>query len=507
VSHKLLRWLSALFLGVAAGAAVAAIAALSLPWQLMLAAAAAATLSLLLPPVRRLASLGVYFVTMNVASLMGVVKGTCGRVSGTWATPRQAAGRSLPAAYPLRMFLLAAAALVAVPAALMEPAASLTWLFWASAALLVYVYAGYPLLLLLLRRVARRPVTRAAIEPSICVFVAANDEQAVIAEKIRNSLALDYPAGKLEVVVASDGSVDGTNEIVRSFADPRVRLIAYPVRRGKIAAINDGVQTVTSEILVFSDANTLLHRDALRALVRSLADPTVGVVSGDVVLMGKRADLAASEDLYYRYERGLQALESEIGSMIGVDGALYAIRRELFEPPPPDTILDDLAIPMAAVRAGYRTVFEPDALAFEQGSRSAWEEFSRKSRIVAGAVQFLRRPRGFVPAPPQVVLSLVSHKVLRWLSPAFALAALVACAAVVAAGGSTFYAIALAAQLVFLAAGLAGCVPSVRRRRVIAIAHYLCLVHSAAAVGFVRGLLGLQPTTWRRFPRTPLAAS
>jgi cellulose synthase/poly-beta-1,6-N-acetylglucosamine synthase-like glycosyltransferase len=367
----------------------------------------------------------------------------------------------------------------------------------------VYVYVLYPLLLSLLRVIARRPIRVEPVEPSVCLFIAANDEAAVIAAKLDNALALDYPAAKLEIVVASDGSVDGTDEIVRRFA-PRVRLFTQTPRQGKIAVINSGLETVSSEIVVFSDANTFLAPNAIRALVRNFGSKEVGCVSGDVTLVGDRAQLARSEDLYYHYERWIQHAESDIGSMIGADGALYAIRRSLFEPRADDTILDDMAIPMAIIRAGSRVVFEPEARAEEPGVESAMEEFARKTRVVAGAMQFLARSDSSVPlSTPQVVLSLISHKALRWMSPAFAMVMFSASVALAGTGSFYQYIIVSVVAAVILALGLAGCVPALRRVPLIGLAHYLCLVQIAAAVGFVKGLSGQQSVLWRRFVRAP----
>ena len=242
----------------------------------------------------------------------------------------------------------------------------------------------------------------------------------MIHAKLRNALAIDYPADWLDIVVASDGSIDETNDIVRRFA-PRVRLLEFSPRRGKIAVDQRGHAFGRPATSSCSRTPTRSSRpDAVRALVRNFADPTVGAVSGDVALVGERADLGRSEDLYYVYERWLQQAESDIGSMIGADGALYAIRRELFVPAADDTILDDMAIPMAVIRAGRRVVFDATARAYEQGSQTAMEEFARKARVVAGAMQFMSRRQSWVPLrSPQAVLSLMSHKGLRWLSPSF----------------------------------------------------------------------------------------
>jgi len=511
-SHKILRWLAG-FIALAGGlAAVVLFGRIAAEWPipalatvLGIASAVAVT-----SRGRSVAAMLGYFAVLNVASLVGVIKGSTGRVSGVWSTPREhsrhrtrLAGVAVPVGLLFLLFGLSLVLAAGMGFAGWHQAS--TGVFWMSVGALVYVYAAYPVLLFLLRLVARNPSRRGDIEPTVCLLIAANDEESVIDAKIQNALALDYPRDRLEIVVASDGSIDRTNAIVRAFA-PRVRLEDIPERAGKIAAINRAIQSVTSDIVVFSDANTFLDPGAIRSLVRGFADPAVGAVSGDVALVGERAALARSEDLYYLYEHWIQRAESEVGSMIGADGALYAIRRPLYVPPSNDTILDDMAIPMAIVRAGYRVVLAPDARAHEQGSDTAREEFARKSRVVAGAVQFLSRRDSAVPlGAPQVMFSLISHKALRWLSPAFATSALLT--SLFLAGESVIYSAAATAQVLLIALGIAGCVPSIRRHSLVAFAHYFCLVQAAAAVGFLRGLSGRQSVRWRRFIRMPIKES
>ena len=505
VSHKILRWFSGVF---AAGALVGTIGLLAgivdvehLPY---LAVGIGAVLVLLsAPQARTFVGVISYFATINAASLAGVVRGTTGRVSGVWTPPRAArvdVARSAIRLGPALLVLVATAVVVSL-AVVLGPSTVDAQLavFIGSIGVLVYVYGLYPLLLAVARPF-RRDVLRAEMLPDVCLLIAANDEAAVIGAKLQNSLALDYPADKLRVVIASDGSVDGTNEIVAAVADPRVTLLAFPQRRGKISAINEAMEGITEEIVVFSDANTFLQKDAIRQLVANFADPTVGAASGDVALTGPRALLAGSEDLYYWYERTLQRLESRLGSMVGVDGALYAIRRELFIAPPSDTILDDMAIPLGIIRAGYRVVLEPRAVAREAGSETAMEEFARKARVIAGAVQFLLRRDGSVPAANvQILVSLISHKALRWLSPWFGVLAFLASLRL--AFHSPVFAALASGQALVLALGLLGCSPVIRRWQPVALAHYFCLVHTAAIFGFLRGLAGRQAATWRRFAR------
>ena len=506
ISHKVLRWNTGLFAAVAAVTAIALYvdAVAHNPLPSLAAAVGALALAALTKRGRQVVSMAAYFAVINAASIFGVVKGTFGRVSGVWSTPRQQVARPVGPLLPVGpLFLvggtLLATSLVLTGQALGVRAARVA--FWGSLAALVYVYALYPLLLSLLRLTSRRPIKIADSECSVCLFVAANDEEAVIAAKLDNALALDYPADKLQIVVASDGSVDGTDNIVRRYS-PRVQLISRSPRQGKIAAINHGLASISCDIVIFSDANTFLDRGAVRALVRNFASDEVGCVSGDVTLVGDRALLAKSEDLYYRYERWIQHAESDIGSMIGADGALYAVRRKLFDPRADDTILDDMAIPMAVVRAGGRVVFEPSARAQEPGVESAMEEFFRKTRVVAGAMQFLSRNDSSVPiSAPQVILSLVSHKALRWLSPAFALVLFVTSLMLTGSGLFHGYRAVWVMSSVVMAFGALGAVPRLRRIPLVGLSHYLCLVQAAAAVGFLKGLSGRQSVLWRRFMR------
>ena len=513
LSHKVLRWLSGLFAVLAALSGLGLYLKISPHWPVTSVAVFLLAVGVLiaLPPVRRSVAMLGYFAVINAASIVGLTKGTVGRVSGVWA-PSRTADTALPPArgltVPTGPILLLGAGLTLATIVTFVP---LGWqstsrlIFWGSASAIAYVYLFYPVMLALVRPFAARPVRKASIEPTVCLFIPAHNEASVIQAKLRNALALDYPMDRLDIVVASDGSSDGTNDIVRQFS-PRVQLLAFSLRRGKIATINEGIRSVHSDIVVFSDANTFLETDAVRSLVRNFADPAVGAVSGDVALVGERADLGRSEDLYYVYERWLQQAESDIGSMIGADGALYAIRRELFAPPADDTILDDMAIPMAVIRAGRRVVFETAARAYEQGSQTSTEEFARKVRVVAGAMQFMSRRESWVPLrSPQAVLSLISHKGLRWLSPTFVSGTFAT--SIFLSGTSYGYATAAVTQGMLFACGLAGCVPAIRHLGLFALAHYFCLVQVAAAIGFIRGLTGAQSVLWRRFERVPAAAS
>jgi cellulose synthase/poly-beta-1,6-N-acetylglucosamine synthase-like glycosyltransferase len=511
LSHKVLRWLSGLFFLLAAvglGGVIASMTERS-AWILLSIALLLLIAWIISSRVRRLMSFVGYFLVITAASLVGVFNGITGRVSGVWSTARDGFGvpetsrRIRPLAFTSILVIACAPAIAVLTfiAGVPDDIAARTLLV--SLGVLAYIYIGYPVTLYLAGPVCRRPVRHEPVCPSVCILITANDEEAVIEAKLENALKVDYPPDLLEILVASDGSVDATNRIVRTFANRGVKLIEFRKRRGKIGAINGTVPLITSEIIVFSDANTFLAPSAVKMLVRNFADSRVGAVSGDVVLRGDRAALGRSEDLYYRYERWLQRSESAIGSMVGVDGALYAIRRQLFFSPAEDTVLDDIAIPMAIASTGHRVVFEAAALAHEQGPRTAIEEFRRRVRISAGGVQYLIRSDSVLPtADVQLMFSLFVHKALRWLTFSFAMLAFIS--VVRLSPDSSVFRAAVIGNLGLLVIGIAGCVPALRRWRPVGLLHYFCLVQSATAAGLVRGLRNRQSVAWKRFSRTPV---
>jgi cellulose synthase/poly-beta-1,6-N-acetylglucosamine synthase-like glycosyltransferase len=505
-SHKILRWFSAVWLI----GAVVGLAGATIPWMLahepavVTAGLIAALLAFLVTPIRRLLGIGTYFFLVQWASFVGLLKGTFGFTSGVWTPPRHrediATSRTL-ALHPLALLPLAiigAAGLLAAIAA--SPMAAVGAIFWATIALIAYAYVVYPLLLAILLPMCSSPIQPRRDGPSVALLITANDEASVIEAKLANSLACDYPRERLQIVVASDGSVDATNALVSRYASRGVQLLAFAERRGKMAAMNRAVEEIDADIVVMTDANVMLRPDALTHLVAAFSDPTVGAASADVVLQGARAALDWSEDLYYRYERWLQRAESRMGSMVGVDGGLFAVRRSLYVAPADDTILDDVAIAMEIARLGYRVVMVPEAKAYEDGSISSAQEFGRKARIAAGAVQFLRTEASRVSLErPQLLFTLFSHKIARWLSPVAAVLALLS--GVVMAVASPFYLVLMSAFTLLIVIGLLGLSAELRRFPPIGLGYYLCLMQAATLVGLVRGFTGRQRVTWRRFAR------
>lgn len=371
-------------------------------------------------------------------------------------------------------------------------------IFWASAALALYVYAGYPLLLALVRRVARRPVAKRPIEPSVSLLVAAYNEADVIEAKIRNALALDYPPDRLEVAIACDGPTDGTTAIAQRVATEigggRVRVFAYPVNRGKLSALNDTVRELGGEIVAFSDASSMLAAESLRTLVENFADPTVGAASGVYrVLRGEDAALGRQEDAYWKYETYLKQAEADIGSILGCHGSLYAIRRALYPYPRPGTINDDYVIPMRILARGYRVAYEPGAVAYEEAHEMGG--FSRRVRIMTGNFEQLREMKSLLrPLRPGPLFFFLSHKAGRLVVPLAMLAMLVANLFLLR---EPLYRGLFALQLAFYMLVLAGALVRLRPK-VLRLPYYFCMINAAAFVGMYHALRGGRSLAWKR---------
>lgn len=372
-------------------------------------------------------------------------------------------------------------------------------LFLVSAALFLYPTAAYPLLgVLFAGRRRRYPQPEDAQWPSLAMVVCALNERNIIRQKAENTLALDYPRDRLRLIFVSDGSTDGTTEILEEFVPQGIELIARPKRMGKIANLNDVVPRIREEITVLSDANVLYDRRALKALAAPLFDPEVGAVSGKVILQDTAPDLEGGEQQYYSVEWRLQELASAIYSMAGADGAMYAFRTGLFEPCPPDTLIEDFVIPISFVRKGKRVVHQPEAVGWERGPESLREEFRRRVRIAAGAAQALLRGNGWpVGAPLRFWFVFVSHKFLRWIAPLTGLAAL---ASAVAARHWLPAQIALAA---FAAAATLALLRALTgwRARLLDVPFYFFFGQCAHLIGLVKGAAGRQSVLWEKASR------
>lgn len=373
--------------------------------------------------------------------------------------------------------------------------------FWIALSLMIYTYILYPLVLVVLNvaRNVRRWSPVEGFEPTVSLIIAAYNEANFIKSKIENSLALDYPSQKLEIIIVSDGSTDSTNDIIAACQpDSQIHFHNYPVRRGKAHAINLAMVGATGDICIFSDANVLYDERSVRMIVRNFADRSVGCVTGHVKLRSTGSQ-STGEGLYMRYERFIQECESNFATAVGTDGAMYAIRRELFTPLVPETILDDLMTALRSVKSGWRIVYEKGALGLESSAADIEQEFKRKVRIAAGGFQLLSRERWLLNPlrQPSVFLLFVSHKLLRWLLPWIWSVAWLSNACLL--NGNAIYKEFFAFQVLFILLALgAWRFKHLRRYTFFNMPLYLTTLNLAAAVGLFRHLFGRQQVTWEK---------
>lgn len=389
-------------------------------------------------------------------------------------------------------------------------------LFWLCVGSILYTYLGYPLLLWLLARGKPEHPSGMFTTPPVTVLIAAYNEASVIARKLENTLALNYPLDRLQILVAADGSDDATPDIVKSFAERGVELSYNPERRGKMAAINRAIPQVRGEVIVFSDANNMYAVEALRELIGHFADPKVGAVTGAKVIESGDGALGESEGLYWKYESFIKERETRLGSCSGVAGEILALWRDLYQPPPDHIINDDFYIAMSVIKRGYRVVYAPRALSAERVSATAQDEMVRRARIIAGRYQAIALAGELLPwNQPLVVWQIVSHKFLRPLVPVAMIGALLANVLAVIwptpfTGPVSWLLLAppanwvvLAGQLAFYGAAWLG--GRIGKRGLLGKLLYLptFLVNSnlAALVGLFRFLRKRQTTLWQRARR------
>ncbi len=387
------------------------------------------------------------------------------------------------------------------------------WLFWGAAFLLLHTYLLYPLWLVahdgvrqlvdnvryLRRGTDRRRARELSQLPKVTLVVAAHNEERCIARKLANSLAIDYPADRFEVLVGSDGSTDRTDELVKRVRDARV-VLSRAERLGKAGVLNRCVPMARGDIVVLTDANTLVEPGAVKKLVRHFADPSVGAVCGRLRLFhpsGRRYE----ESAYWLYESLLKLYEGKHGAVMGANGGLYAIRRSLFAALPPGTIVDDFVVAMRILERGYKVLYDPEAVASEETTEDYDQEFRRRARIAAGNFQSLKLLGGLLsPAAGFAAFAFWSHKVLRWCAPACMALLFVASLALL---GQPFYRAALFAQLAFYGLAAAHRLSALppRARPFASAAYYFVRMNLALAVGFVRFLRNAQSAAWDRTAR------
>lgn len=385
--------------------------------------------------------------------------------------------------------------------------------FWLSLIIIIYTFLGYGFLLYILvlfKRIFKKKIKPTQINPdetpSCTLIIAAYNEESIIEQKISNTLLLSYPEGKLRIIFITDGSTDNTPALVKKFNS--VDLMHLPERQGKVAAIHRAVSVSDSEILIFTDANTLLNKDALILIASHYRNPKTGAVAGEKrVSFENKADAgSAGEGFYWKYESQLKQWDSELYSVVGAAGELFSIRRALYEPVENDTILDDFMISMKIAAKGYRIAYEPLAYAVENASANIKEELKRKVRIAAGGIQSIVRLKKLLNILKYGLLSFqfISHRVLRWTITPFLLLVTLGLNIFICIqeGGST-YLILLYGQILFYFLAILGMIFENKelRIKIFFIPYYFCMMNYAVLAGIKRYISNKQSAVWEKAQR------
>jgi len=374
-----------------------------------------------------------------------------------------------------------------------------TTIFWICVAVIVFTYAGYPLLLWMISWVYRPRVQRdPTYTPSVSVLVVAFNEEEKIAAKIQNVLSCEYPADKIELIVCSDGSTDRTNQIVRDHPDPRVKLVALERNVGVNEAFAAGAAQATGEVLVLTDTGGMFERDALRKVISYFADPKTGCVNGRIVFTNPRGTaVGAGYRGYWLVEGVVRVLESRLGIGVVIVGAFEAIRRELFFPVP-SAYSNDMTVPMAVWAQRYRVHFETDALLVTPQLKTGKQEFWRRVRTATRGFTSLGFMNSKVPIwkHPVIWSTFIAHKLLRWLTWVFMLGAFASNAFLL---DRPLYRFTFALQVVLYAMAALGWLLSLagKRLRVLSLPYYFCLLQAAGLLAFFQALRGKKIATWK----------
>lgn len=370
--------------------------------------------------------------------------------------------------------------------------------FWASLGLLLYVYALYPLLVYLVSVAFPRPVKTDKIEPRVTILITAFNEEAALAEKLDNTLQINYPANKLEIIVASDGSTDATDDIAKTFESRGVKLFRQEGRVGKTVTQNNAVEQATGEIILFSDATTIYSADVLDHLLPKFADDSVGCVAGRLVyLADKNSNVGKAAQSYWGYETFIKTAESRACSLIGASGCLYAVRKLAYKPMYPEACSDFL-ICSVVYRQNLRSVFAPEAVCYEHTNRNAGHELAMRVRVISQTFTDLWRNRDMLNPFNSgfFAVELISHKLLRYAVPVILAAILTA--NLVLANTSPFFAATLMMQAAFYILALAGWIleRTGQKLSVLAMPLYFVLANLASVVAFYKFLRGERYARW-----------
>ncbi|HAH48155.1 glycosyltransferase family 2 protein [Gimesia sp.] len=385
-------------------------------------------------------------------------------------------------------------------------------LFWTTLFLIGFSYIGYPLVIWMLARNKSRQLNSKEQEPvdagslpRVSIIIAAYREEAVILERLNNLARLDYPSSKLEILIGCDGNEDLTGELVSAYGNDQIRLIQFEQRRGKASVLNDCVPQASGEILVFSDANTNMDPQCLKQMVRHFQEESTGCVCGQLVLedseTGKNVD-----GLYWKYENFLKHCETRLGAVLGVNGALYALKKSLYQPIPADTIIDDFLIGMRVHLAGQRLIHDETAFAVEESATSVQAEFKRRIRIGTGAFQSLKHLKGLLhPRYGTISFAFWSHKLLRWFCPVFMALAFLCNLFLL---NQPLYQATLSLQILFYASAFIGMKldGSSRLLKLCRVPGMFVQMNLALGIGLFRFLFTRQSGIWERTERSQPAA-
>jgi cellulose synthase/poly-beta-1,6-N-acetylglucosamine synthase-like glycosyltransferase len=374
----------------------------------------------------------------------------------------------------------------------------ISFVFFLSGAFILYLYIGYPFFCLVIGYFKNRKILQTSVTPQVTLIIAAFNEEAFIEQTLRNKLDLDYPRENLKIIVVSDGSTDRTDEIVHRFESDGVRLIRQEPRAGKTAAINRAVKSATGEILVFSDANSIYDRNALKKLVSNFYDPSVGYVTGKMTYTNKEGKpIGDGCSAYMRYENALRRFESRIGSIVGVDGGIDAVRRSLYDPMRADQ-LPDLILPLKVVQQGYRVVYEPKAILKEESLNTDSDEYRMRVRVTLRALWAIRDMQDILSVKRHGIFAvqLWSHKVLRYLCFIFLIALFIS--NLLLYGRHPLYNGFFILQVIgYVAAAL---YPLMEKYgyafKLIYFVRYFVLINLAAGQAFFQFVLGCKQITW-----------
>ncbi len=370
-------------------------------------------------------------------------------------------------------------------------------LFWASLFLIISSYLGYPLFLVILTLFIKKPYEKKDIEPSVTLLIPAHNEERVIKNKIENTLTLDYPKNKLEVIIILDECTDKTKDILSSYIKDNIKIIEQKPRKGKMAALNMAIAKASGEIILFSDANSIYKKDVIRKIIRNFKDARIGCVCGELRYKNSPDGDKEVEGVYWKYERFLKIRESLLQSLLVVNGSIYAIRKELFEEVE-ESLADDFVIPMRIAKKGYGLVYEPEARATEKPSESIKDEFNRKVRITSQGIKAFFLIFGTIFSSGLLrVLQFIFHKLIRWF--VFMLLIFIAISNIYLVSYG-HYRVLLGLQIFFYLFAIMGYVFKNKKVKlaIFNIPLYFCIVNLASMVGFIRFISGNVKGPWQK---------